>query len=147
MFVCLICFYLTAVRCRVLVGFKEILYRLGWGLKPKPPPARKYLPWILPRRIQKWSFCLDRMQESQFSETPISLSACDLHFLRPLSHFGHALRLWIMFWDSESIFWNLYHFWHVTFKNPSVFPNFRYDRLWINFLRPLCHFRHVTFIF
>ena len=131
------------------------------------------------------------MLESAFSETPITLSACDLHFLRPLSLFRHvrhvtfnfwdpyhtfgmlcdALWLWIMFWDSESIFWDPYHtfgmpwdsescsetlhqfsetpitLWARIFKTSSVFLNFRYDRFWINFLRPLSHLRPVTFNF
>ena len=41
------------------------------------------------------------MLESAFSETPISVSACDLHFLRALSHFRHVT---FTFWDPYHTF-------------------------------------------
>ena len=101
------------------------------------------------------------MLESAFSETPITDSACDLHFLRPLSQIRHVT---FTFWDpyhtfgmprdSESCSETLHQFsetpitlWARTFKTSSVFFNFRYDRSWINFLRPLSRFRPVTFNF
>ena len=101
------------------------------------------------------------MLESAFSETPITVSACDLHFLRPLSHLRHVtFTFWDPYhtfgmpWDSESCSETLHQFsetpitlWARTFKTSSVFLNFRYDRFWINFLRPLSHFRPVTFNF
>ena len=72
------------------------------------------------------TFCL----WPSISETPIIQTACSesSESLRQFSETPIAL-------------------WARTFKTSSVFFNFRYDRSWINFLRPLSRFRPVTFNF